>query len=67
MDERRIDLGVDDCFHHSQMLEVIVRLEEGIAGEEFDQYAPNTPNVARVRPPKPEDDFGRAVVAGRHN
>ena len=67
LDERRIDPSVDDCFHHSQMLEIIVRLEEGIAGEELDQYTPDTPNVARVRPPKSEDDFGRPIVAGRHD
>lgn len=49
------------------MLEIIVRLEEGVSGKELDQDASYAPNIARVRPPEPEDDLGRPVVAGGHD
>jgi hypothetical protein len=51
-------------FHHCQMLQVIVRLEQGIAGEELDKNASYTPDVAREAPSKVKDDLGGAVVSG---
>jgi hypothetical protein len=48
------------------MLEVIVRLEEGVASEELNEDAPDAPYVAGVRPPEAEDDLGRSVMASRH-
>jgi hypothetical protein len=52
-------------FHHCQMLQVIVRLEQGIAGEELDENASYAPDVARKAPSEVEDDLGSAVVSGR--
>ncbi len=49
------------------MLEVIVRLEEGVSGKELDQDAPDAPDVARERPPEPEDDLGGPVMTSRHD
>jgi hypothetical protein len=54
-------------FHHCQMLQVIVRLEQGIAGEELDENATDAPDVAREAPSKVEDDLGSTVVSGRDN
>jgi hypothetical protein len=47
------------------MLQVIVRLEQGIAGEELDENAAYAPDVAREAPSKVEDDLGSTVVSGR--
>jgi hypothetical protein len=47
------------------MLEIIVRLEEGIAGEELDQDAADAPNIAGVRPPETKDDLGCPVMTSR--
>jgi hypothetical protein len=44
------------------MLEVIVRLEEGITGEELYQYAAYTPDIARKTPSEVEDDLWCSVV-----
>lgn len=49
------------------MLEIIVRLEESVAGEELDKDASNTPDVARKTPAKIEDDFRCAIVTSRDN
>lgn len=46
----RLKFAATYCLHHSQMFEVVVRLEKGITSEEFDQDAANTPDVARVAP-----------------
>jgi hypothetical protein len=45
------------------MLEVIVRLEERVAGVELDQNTADTPDVAREGPPEAQDDFWGSVVA----
>jgi hypothetical protein len=60
-----VDGSVADGFHHCQMLQVIVRLEQGIAGEELDENAAYAPDVAREAPSKVEDDLGSTVVSGR--
>lgn len=52
----------DDCFHHSQMLEVVVCLEQGVSGEELDKNAPDAPDIARKRPSQTEYDLGGTVV-----
>ncbi len=67
LDEGLVDPGVDDGFHHGQMLEIIVRLEEGVSGKELDQDASDAPDVAGIGPPEPEDDLGRPVMPGRHD
>jgi len=47
------------------VLEVLVRLEQGLARKELDEDAPDGPDVARVGPPEAEDDLGRTIVARR--
>lgn len=42
-------------------------LKESISSEEFDQYASDTPNVARKRPTQSKDNFGGAIMPCRHN
>ena len=64
-DKRLVDRSVAHGFHHCQMLQIIVRLEQGIACEELDENAAYAPNVAREAPSKVEDDLGSAVVSGR--
>lgn len=63
--EGLVNRGVAHGLHHCQMLQVIVRLEQGVAGEELDKNAAYAPNVAREAPPKVEDDLGSAVVSRR--
>lgn len=64
LDEVRVDALAYDHLHHSQMLEIIVRLEEGIAGKELDQDTSNAPNVARERPTEAKNDLGGPVMSG---
>lgn len=62
-----VDGRVAHCFHHCQMLEVIVRLEQSITSEELDQNAANAPNVTGKTPSEVENNLGSTVVAGRDN
>ena len=62
-DDFGLDFATADCFHHSQMLEIIMRLEESVACEELHYNAPYAPNVAWVAPAKLKNDFGCAVVS----
>lgn len=39
-----------DELHHVKMLEITVRLEEGLSGEELDEDAADREHVARVGP-----------------
>jgi len=64
-DESLVNRSVAHGFHHCQMLQVIVRLEQGIACEKLDENAAYAPDVARKAPSKVEDDLGSAVVSGR--
>lgn len=57
----------NDGLHHGQMLQILVSLEQRIAGEEFNQNAANAPNIARERPPQSQDDLGRSIVPSRHH
>lgn len=66
-DQPSVHLLSDHRFHHRQMLEIIVRLEEGVAGEELHQDTPNTPDVTRKAPAEIEDDFRGSIMAGGHN
>ena len=62
-----VDPPVAHTLHHSQVLEVVVRLEESVAGEELDKNAADTPNITGEGPTKPQDDLGGSVVTGRHH
>ena len=54
--------GSENLFHHGQMFEVVVRLEEGFSGEKFHQDTPNGPDIAGIRPPKSKNNFGSPVM-----
>jgi hypothetical protein len=49
------------------MLEVVVCLEQGVAGEELDQDAAYTPNVAGKAPTEIEYNLWCTVVTSRHD
>lgn len=51
-----------DGFHHGQMLKVIVRLEQGVACEEFDQDTTNAPDITGKRPSQSQDNFWSSVM-----
>lgn len=61
-DQPRVNSRSNDCFHHSQVFQIVVRLEERIAGEELHQNTPDTPDITRETPAEVQDDFRRAVV-----
>jgi alcohol dehydrogenase class IV len=58
-----VDFHVKHGFHQSQMLNVIMCLEQRVACEKFNEDATYTPNVAGEGPSKPEDDFRGSVMA----
>lgn len=62
-----VNLSAADWLHHCQMLEVVVRLEESVSSEEFDEDAPYAPNIAGKAPSKLQDDLGSTVMTGRHH
>jgi hypothetical protein len=49
------------------MFQVVVRLEQRIASEEFNQNATNAPYVAGIAPSEVEYDFGGTIVTRRDN
>lgn len=65
LNEMGIYAMTNNGLHHGQMLQVVVRLEQGVAGKELDEDAPNTPDIARKRPPETENDFGGTVMPRR--
>jgi hypothetical protein len=60
-----INLATADGLHHGKMLEIVVRLKEGIAGEEFDEDASYTPDIARETPAQVKDNLRCSVVTSR--
>lgn len=52
-------------FHHSEMLEIIVRLEQCVSCEELHENAADTPYIAGIRPTQSKDDLRCSVVARR--
>lgn len=60
-----IDLATANSLHHRQMLEVVMRLEKGVASEEFDQDTSYTPDIARETPAQVEDNLRCSVVSSR--
>ena len=58
----RLNLTSTNRFHHSQMLQIVMGLEERITSEEFNKYTPNTPYITRIAPAQIEDDFGSTVM-----
>lgn len=58
LDQVAVDAVSHHCLHHSQVLEIVVGLEQSIAGEELDENASNTPDITGIRP----SEIGRAHV-----
>jgi len=50
--------------HHRQVLQVLVRLEQGVPRGQLHQDAAHRPEVAGERPAQTQDHLGGAVVAG---
>jgi hypothetical protein len=61
-----INLATADGLHHGKMLEIVVRLKEGIAGEEFDEDASYTPDIARETPAQVKDNLRGSVMTSRN-
>lgn len=47
-DQVRVDARSHDIFHHGEVFQIFVSLEQGIASKELNQDTSNTPNVARI-------------------
>lgn len=62
LDETGVDPSADNGFHHRQVLEVIVGLEERVPREEFHKDASYTPNVAREGPAKSKYNLRGSIV-----
>ena len=45
-----IDLLANHSFHHCEMLQIVMSLEQSITSEKFDQDAPYTPDITWIRP-----------------
>lgn len=59
--------SIANAFHHGQMLQVIMSLEEGIACEELHQDTTNAPDITWITPPEVEYDFWCPVMSGGNN
>lgn len=62
LNKRDVYAPATDGFHHGQMLQVVVRLEERVAGKELHQYTPYAPDITGIRPADAKDDLGRAIM-----
>ena len=60
--EFRVKLAAANGLHHGEMLEVVVRLKEGVASEELNQNASYAPDVAGKAPAKLQDDLRSTIV-----
>ena len=67
LDDLPVDLPSTHSLHHGKVLEIVVCLEESVTGEELDQYAANTPDVARIAPSHVEYDFRCSVVSSGYD
>lgn len=56
-----------NALHHGEVLEVVVRLEEGISGEELNQDTAYTPDIAGEAPSKIEDNLRGTVMPSRNH
>lgn len=57
-----IHLSTNHTLHHGQVFKIIMRLEQRVTGKEFDKYAPDAPDITRIRPAEPKDNLRRAVM-----
>jgi hypothetical protein len=54
-----------NTLHHRQVLQIIVRLEQCISCEEFDENASDTPDITREGPTETENNLWCPVMASR--
>ena len=59
-----VNLSIADRFHHGQVFEVVVCLEQGVASEELDNNAADAPYVAWKAPSQVQNYFGGSVMPG---
>lgn len=64
-DQLCVNFPVADSFHHGQVFEVVVRLEEGISRKEFHNNAPYAPNIAGETPSELQYDLRGSVMPSR--
>lgn len=55
------------ALHHCEVLEIVVRLEKSVAGEELDQDASDAPDVAWIAPSEVQYNLGCSVVSCRND
>ena len=63
LDHLLLNLRLTYGFHQSQMLEIVMSLEESVTREELDEDAANAPDVTGEAPAEIEYDFGSTIVA----
>ena len=56
----------EDSLHHGQVLEIVVCLKSGFAGEELQKNAAHAPQIARVSPTQSEDDLLQRAACQKH-
>lgn len=66
-DKLAVNLVIDDRLHHSKVLQVVVCLEQGITGVEFDKNTPDTPDVTWETPAQVQDNLRRSIMSGGHH
>lgn len=57
-----VHLSINHTLHHSQVLQIIMRLEQRITREELDKYTSDTPDITRIRPAQPQDNLRGTVM-----
>ena len=60
-----LNLAATDWLHHGEMLKIVMSLEKGVTGIEFNQDTANAPDVTGIAPAQVEDDFRCAVMPRR--
>ena len=62
LDQFRFNPGITNRFHHRQMFQVVMCLEQGVSSEELYDDASDRPHVARKTPAKLEYNFWGPVM-----
>lgn len=53
----------NNALHHRQVLQIVVGLEKGISGKEFNQNATDTPDITRETPTQIENNLWGPVMS----
>ena len=62
-----VDSAAAHILHHCQVFEVIVRLEQSVAGKELHQDTSDAPDVTWERPAETKNYLWRSVMSGRYD